>query len=226
MAHAGLAMALVGTISFGWSRDREGDLKAAEEHATRALALYPRNDWARLARGILLGWRGRYDEALAVFDRTIADFPDNVSALAGRARVRLLTDRPAEALADLGEAMSISPRNWNLDTWHEFSGIASLMLGRDEDAVGHFLRARAANPGRGGLILLLASAYQLTGRTEEARAAWDDYVRQRPHATIGGTIARLRRTLEPPSGPSGRLYRATVERQIDAFRAIGGMPEG
>jgi len=171
---------------------------------------------------MLFEWQGRYDEALTDLNMALADYPGNVAALARRARVRLLTDRPAEALADLGEAMRISPRDWNLNTWHSFSGVACLMLGRDEDAVGHFLRARAINPDRVDHALQLASAYQLVGRTAEARAALVDYAGRRPAATIG----RWRGWLDALPVPENSLFRATVERQIGAVRAIGVLPEG
>ena len=93
------------------------------------------------------------------------------------------------------------------------------MLGRDEDALEQFLKARAANPFRQSHVFNLASAYALTSRLEEARATLEEHRRMgptRPSASVA------RRSWYPDSDRP--LYRATRERQIDALRMIG-MPE-
>ena len=48
-------------------------------------------------------------------------------------------------------------------------GDASLMLGREEEALGHFMRAVAVSHGSDGTTLGLGSTYALLGRVEEAR---------------------------------------------------------
>ena len=59
------------------------------------------------------------------------------------------------------------------------------MLGRDEEALGHFMRAVAVSHGSDGTTLRLGSAYALLGRAEEARATLAELRARRPEVTIG-----------------------------------------
>jgi TolB-like protein/Flp pilus assembly protein TadD len=218
-AQAGLALTLVDTVSFGWSQDRDADLREAEAHASRALALDPRQNGAHFAKGMLLSRRFRFAEAEAEFDRIIVDSPSNVAAIAFRGRMKLYTDQPAAALVDFQDAVRISPRDWNLETFYSLLSVACHMLGRDDEALGYRLRARAVNPQQPDHLFLLAAALQLVGRTTEAHAVLEEYRRLRPNSTIAGwRRAALRQSPYP-------LYVATRERQLAATRAVGGMPE-
>jgi tetratricopeptide (TPR) repeat protein len=215
-AHARLAQAHINAIRLGVG-DREANLAAAEEHAARALAIAPRHTWAHLVRANVLRRRWRFEEALAELDALIAA-GSLTGAYAERGWVKALTGRPAEAFPDLAQAIRLSPRDQQIGGWHEALGVASLMLGRDEEAAAHFGRARVADPNQPRFILQLASAYALTGRTVQGRAALGEFRRLRPNDTIGG----WRRGFEALSDHP--LYRATRERQLAALRAIG-MPE-
>jgi TolB-like protein len=219
IAHAGLASAIYDPVTFAWSKEPEADTRIAEAHVMRALAIDRDHAWARRVRGMILERKWRFEEALAEFDKVVAFDPSNVAARVRRGYVKLKTDRPAEAIADISEAMRISPRDWNLDTWHHFLGSAYLMLGRDEEALEHFLKARAANPFRQAHVFNLASGYALTGRIEEARATLEEHRRMGP-THPSASVAR--RSWYPDSDYP--LYRATRERQIEALRRIG-MPE-
>jgi class 3 adenylate cyclase/TolB-like protein len=218
-AQAGLALTLVDALSFDLSQNRDGDLELAEAHASRALALKSNNFTAHFAAGMALSFRHRFAQAEAEFDLIIADNPSNVAAIAFRGLIKLRTDRPAEALEDLRDAVRISPRDWNLDLFYDRLATSLLMLGRDEEALGYRLRARAANPQQANHLFLLAAALKLVGRTEEARPALEEFRRLRPNDTIAGW-----RRVGPRQSPYP-LYLATRERQFAAIRAIGGMPE-
>ena len=219
IAHAGLASAIYDPVTFAWSKDPEADTRLAEAHVMRALAIDRDHAWARRVRGMILERRWRFEEALAEFDRVIAFDPSSVAARVRRGYVKLKTDRPAEAIADISEALRISPRDWNLDTFHHFLASAFLMLGRDEEALEHFLKARAANPLLPRHLFNLASGYALTGRDEEARATLEEHRRVSP---VPGSARMARRSWYPDSDYP--LYRATRERQIEALRTVG-MPE-
>ena len=204
--------------NFGWSQDPEADLQLAETHASHALALDPRNNDAHFAKGMVLSRRARFAEAQAEFDLIVADNPSNAVALAYRGLIKLRTDRPAEAIEDARDAMRISPRDWNFGEFHDRLAMGLLMLGRDEEALRHRLRARAVNPRADNHLFLLAAALQLVGRTEEARAALEEYRRLRwpPPSPAGGEGGRA---------AAVSLYLATRDRQLAAILAIGGMRE-
>ena len=205
-----------------WSVDGPGDrddlLRRAEAHAARALALQPRHVRGHYVRGMVHQARQRFDEALAEFDITVGLAPNFGPVHARRAWVMSSIDRPEQALAGFARAMRISPRDPWVGGWHNGSAFASQMLGRDEDALAHAVRAVAASQGLAETHLNLAAAYALLGRSEEARHALAEYRRLRPDATTEGLRRRWREWSEHP------LFVATRDRQIEALRAIG-LPE-
>jgi TolB-like protein len=142
-AHAFLGMALANLWTQNWEEDREGLLRRAEEHAARALDLNPRHARGHYARGMVHQGRRRFDQALAEFEIALDLAPNLPFIHARRGWVRNLTDRPAEALADFAQAVQLSPRDPYIGTFFWGMAIASLMLGRGEDAVAHAVRAVA-----------------------------------------------------------------------------------
>ncbi len=85
-------------------RFRAGELPAAIEAATRALALDPEHPAASSLRGRALHALGRSEEARADLDRALAAAPDDFAALAARGAVRYDLGDAAGARADLEAA--------------------------------------------------------------------------------------------------------------------------
>jgi TolB-like protein/DNA-binding winged helix-turn-helix (wHTH) protein/Flp pilus assembly protein TadD len=217
-AHAYLGMVLTNLWTQGWEEDREGLLRRAEEHATRALELNPRHARGHYVRGQVHQGRQRFDQALAEFEVALDLAPNHHLVHQRRGWVRNLTDRPTEAMADFALAVRISPRDPYVGTFFWGMAIASLMLGRDGDAAAHAMRAIAGNPTLPDVRLQLASALALVGRTEEARTALAEYHRLRPGTTVESFRRRAREVSRHP------LWLATRDREAEALRAIG-MPE-
>ena len=217
-AHGYMGITLVTMWTHNLDADREGLLRRAEEHAGRAVELNPWHARGHFLRGMIHQSRRRFDQALAEYDTALALWPNHPSYHARRGWVRNLTDSPAEALADLAQAVRISPRDPWIGTTYVGMAFANLMLGRDAEAVGHAVRAVAGNPGFPLVRLQLASALALAGRMEEARIALDEHHRMSP----GMTVELFRRRARENSGHP--LYLATCEREAEALRAIG-MPE-
>jgi Flp pilus assembly protein TadD len=81
------------------------EFEAAERLFDLLSRLWPELEaTARLGLGVCAQRRGNLADAELAYDQVIALEPDNVYALANRAEVRLLTNRRAEAQADLGGA--------------------------------------------------------------------------------------------------------------------------
>lgn len=137
---------------------------------------------------------------------------------ARRGWVKILTDRPEEALADFAHALRIGQREPYAGTFHWGMASANLMLNRDADAVAQAVRAVAINPGLPNLHLQLASTLALVGRMEEAGNALDDYRKFRSDMTVEVFRLQSRKASGHP------LYLATRDREAEALRAIG-MPE-
>jgi tetratricopeptide (TPR) repeat protein len=217
-AHALLAQVLVDRIYLGWSRDRTAELERAERHLARALAIDDRNILAHYKRGGAQALRWRFDEAIVEFDTVIALSPNLPDAYGSRGATKVLMDKPAEAIADLTEAMRISPRDRTLGFWFHCLGQASLMLGRDEEALGHFMHSAVLSPSVPAYQLFLGAAYGLAGRKDEARAALRELRERYPQTTIANL--RPNWTAYSPCP----LWRAMRERLLEGLR-LAGVPD-
>jgi tetratricopeptide (TPR) repeat protein len=64
-----------------------GDLPFAEEHYRAALALRPGDATAQFNLGVVLEDRGRFDEALAMYEATVITVPNHADAHFNAARL-------------------------------------------------------------------------------------------------------------------------------------------
>lgn len=85
----------------------------------------------------------RPDEALALFDRVLADAPDDIDALIGRGRALNNLRRHDEAEAAFRTALARAPGDARL---HNFLGHVLRAAGRAEEALQQFRAAVAAQP--------------------------------------------------------------------------------
>ena len=216
-AHAALGGTYIDAAQYR-TGDWEADLAAGERELARAIAIDPRHVAAHYWRGIALGLRWRFEEALLEFSPVVASNREAGRGLGRRGQIWLWMGRPAEAVADLEEAKRLSPREPNLASWNTRLGVASLMLGREEEALAHFMHAVAVSHGDDGMTLNLGSTYALLGRVEEARATLAELRARRPEVTIG-----YLRPLYMASSPDP-LWRATSERRLEGLR-LAGLPE-
>jgi adenylate cyclase len=218
-AHALLGGIHIDAIVKSWSSDRAADLEAGERHLARALAIDDRHLFAHHWRGVAQGLQWRFGEAIAEYDMVIALNRNFPPAYAARGATKILTDRPAEGIVDINEAMQISPRDRDFGTWFQFLGFANLMLGQDEDALAYFVRAVAASPTIHPHRLSLASAYALAGRVDEARATLREFRERYPRVTI--TYLRPFIVVWSPYP----LWRAMQERLLVDGLRLAGLPE-
>jgi tetratricopeptide (TPR) repeat protein len=217
-AHAGLGSIHVKAASQGYSLDRDADLLTGERHLARALALDPTNTAARFWRGLALERRWRFDEALAEYDLIIATNTNVARAMGARGTVMLETDRLEEAIAASREALRISPLDGGRATWIWQIGVATRRLGREEEALPHFIRAASLAPLHEGFWAHLIATYALVGRQAEAAATLREGLARWP----GLTIAHFRRRASDWSPYPG--YQAGYERYLEGLR-LAGMPE-
>jgi tetratricopeptide (TPR) repeat protein len=93
---------------------------------------------AHYMRGLILGYRGDYDEAARSYERFLEFYPDNWAAITDYSWVLLKAGRPYEAAAATGRALALYPKNpWLLNT----NAIALHEIGDTQQAL---LKARAA----------------------------------------------------------------------------------
>jgi len=155
---ASLADTVSGRFYLGRALMLDGDFLGAEERLREAAALDPTNDEVFKYLGDALARQGRFAEAVAEFDHTLALNPRQVSAYFAAAEVRKSTDadrpRLTRMLAALGDS---SLGEYNHLLLHFAAGKVFDDLGEYEAAMRHY---EAANRIRGRNIGFDAPAFE------------------------------------------------------------------
>jgi tetratricopeptide (TPR) repeat protein len=184
-AHAGLCQAL---LEEHWMDDEERALKEASLACGQALQLDPDDRVVASAHAHFLRRTGRIDEAIALYEKTIAANPNDAVALEGLASSELFAFRESgdremllRAKAAARQAADVDPYVWkplfSLGTMEWFDGDVTAAIAASEEAL-----ARHENEY---VLANLGSLYLCDGALEKAR---DTYSRARdlnPQSYVG-----------------------------------------
>ncbi len=196
----------------GWSLD-PAVLDRAWELSERALELDPEQPQALNSMGGVLLMRGRADEARVFAERVVAADPNwNIAHLAlgmHQARAGQLLD----AVRSANRALRLNPRPPSF----ELTAIAFLnyRVGRTEEALEMWERARTENPDQITARIGLVGAYESRGRHAEARAEVREILRVNPDLT-----AEL--VLEFPA--MGMMLDSKMQAQLREHLRNAGLP--
>jgi len=177
------------------ARARQRALDGALEAWNHAIALAGGQAHLFGRRATLLRQLGRFDEALADYERALTIDPTSSPNLFNRATLLLDMGRDEEAQQAFAEALEASPDDADgLSTWGAW---LNNVLNRPADALPYFEKAIAANPNHATAWENRGVVLQRLGRREEAIAAFDNVLRLRPgdgktHWRRLGQIRRLR----------------------------------
>ena len=220
-ALAGAATTYVFEVLNGYyPTDNEARLQRAEPLLARALALDDRHLVAMKTRAALLRAQGKFDDAITAAQAVIAQNPGEPWAYKEVGLSTMYLGRTADALEWFDKAERFGPRDPGRWTWLASKGQALILLGRDAEAIASLRAALEANPNAAGEYAVLAAAYALAGRSEEARAALRRFESVSPRVTVGNF-----RNLSPvPLQLTGASYRQQRERLEDGLRKAG-MPD-
>jgi tetratricopeptide (TPR) repeat protein len=116
-----------------------------------------------------------------------------------------------DALATFKQADQFDTPQVSRWTWLLGAGWTSMLMGRNEQALPWLQRSIAITPGTGRTHLLLAAAYQLTGRTDEAKAAVAKAMELRRGSTAGNVSLPAMNTSPVFREAHERILRAEVE---------------
>lgn len=134
-----------------------GLLDDADSMAAQAVALAPRSANAWQLHGQVALARGRPEEALADFQRSLALEPDNKTVLLDTAEVYRRLNRPRRALSTL----AVLEEQYGIDgppsNVLALQGLAQEALGRPEDALDCYRRAMARGDLPEGLAARMAA---------------------------------------------------------------------
>jgi tetratricopeptide (TPR) repeat protein len=161
--------------------------------------------------------QGRFDDAIAAAQTVIMENPGEPWAYKEVALSTMYLGRTTDAIDWFGKAERLGPRDPGRWTWLGGKGQSLLLLGRDDEAIASLRSAIEANSADVGDYAVLAAAYALSGRNEEAHAALAQYDRAQPGTTVGSF-----RNLSPvPLKLTDPSYRRQRERLKDGLRKAG-----
>ncbi|PIT05335.1 transcriptional regulator CadC [Bradyrhizobium nitroreducens] len=158
----------------------------------------------------------RFVESLVTCGKALSFDPWNGSALYLIGLGQVFLGRFDDALATfrLADRYDTPPASrW---TWLLGAGWATLLKGQGEEAVPWIQRSIAITPATGRSHMLLAVAYQRSGRFEEAKAAIEEGLKLQPGTT--------RLNVAPPAKNASPVYLAAADRIVQGM-VDAGLPE-
>jgi tetratricopeptide (TPR) repeat protein len=166
-----------------------GDSDGALDHYARAIQSAPGLSDARFNRAMLLQRLSRFEEALAEIELLIAEHGADAKYLSARGALLRSLDRLGEAAQAFDAALALDPNRPVA-----LHGRARVAMERGEDdAAALYARAAAARPGDPELLLGLAEAMELEGRSAEGIAGLAVAVEREPRWAEGqALLARMR----------------------------------
>jgi adenylate cyclase len=207
-----------------WSDSPAADFRRAEELVGQALAAAPRDWLAHFAKGAVLRWQGRCEDAIPEFETAIALNPNWLNSLDQLAWCKLLTGSIEEAVPLDEQAIRLSPRDPYIYNYYYTIGLVHLLQSRTDEAIVWFEKAHNVHPGFPHSSL--ASAYALKGETERATAELAE-ARRLDSTGRFASIASLRAagTMGGPGYWGVPKIRALFDTTYFAGLRKAGMPE-
>lgn len=169
-AHAVLSWAVWWAAFNYWLPDEHRGREQAQRHANDALALDPREPWARMVRGLCLSSEGQHDAAMRELRVALEVNPSFALAHTMYGWSLLRAGRFAEAVDETSAAFRLSPADAYLSLYESIHGLALLAARRFEDALPYIRKAIVAFPDFAGHHTLLISCYGHLGLIDEAKS--------------------------------------------------------
>jgi adenylate cyclase len=150
-------------------------LQDADKAVRKALKIDPSIAMAHQADGLVRRARRDHRGALDAFDRAIQLDPNFARAWAQKANQLVMLGQPEEALPLAFRAITLSPRDPAIAVFYWIVGRAYLVLRKYEDAVVWLRKSVELRSNAWYSQAYLLSAYFLTGRDNEGKAAFHEF---------------------------------------------------
>ncbi|MFQ6022952.1 MAG: tetratricopeptide repeat protein, partial [Acidiferrobacterales bacterium] len=201
-------------VIMGYAEAPDESLAAAVTAAKKALALDDKDPMGHFALGRAYMMQGEHDESIAELKTSLTLNPNFALAYHGLGFVLTLSGQLEEAAKMQKNAMRLSPRDpltWAFTVVHSLTCI----LLREYEAAADWARRTMRDPRDTGYWphATLASALGNLGQSEDARAAVDEALRQKPDLSL----SYLEKTM-PTKEPGG------LKPYLDDLR-VAGLPE-
>jgi TolB-like protein len=164
-----LGLRLAFASHMGWIARDEG-LRAAREHAQRAIALDDRDPWGHSALGYWAMMERRTEESVAAFTRAVELNPSSASAHTNLSHIFAFAGRDREAIAHGEEAMRLSPLDPETAFFLGGIAIAHYAARRYSESARCATEALRLRPGFQGAQRQRTASLAQAGRIDEARA--------------------------------------------------------
>jgi adenylate cyclase len=193
----------------------------ADELASRALAIDPDFDLARVVKAWVLTTQNRQEAAIVEAERSLALNPSIIDAYMVLGVANNLLCRPDRSIAFVDKAVSLSPRDPSLGTLYEIKAESFFIMHQDANTIEWIRRSAATLQSADPYArLMLASAFALSGQQAEAGAAIKAYLADsRAKSRTISQFQKQQQAME--NNPKWRAYN---ERFAEGLRKAG-LPE-
>jgi Flp pilus assembly protein TadD len=193
--------------------ERETAETRAEAMLQQTLRVRPNHIPANEGYCRFLNATNQFRSSLVACARALSFDPWNGIALYHVGLAQIQTGRFEDALATFKQADRFDTPQVSRWTWMIGAGWANMMMGRAEDAVPWLQKSIAITSASGRTHMLLASAYQQMGKTEEAKAAMQKGMELRPGSTYSN--------VPTPKKNSSPVYIEATEKIMQLMVAAG-----
>jgi tetratricopeptide (TPR) repeat protein len=168
-AHIWLARVNAGIIAYGWSDDRDADIREGIAAALTAIGLDERNPYAHYGLAIVSTFAGQLDQAIRAAQKAIEVVPTFALGHYVLGMARLFNGEPAAAIKSLEHGVKLSPYDPHMFVWYNMLAVAQLLGGEPAKARSSSLRALDIRPGWPRTFEILACCHAALGDLDEAR---------------------------------------------------------
>jgi TolB-like protein/Tfp pilus assembly protein PilF len=205
-AYRMLAMANLGDIWLGFSRNPQESLKKSIELHKKAIALDNSFALGHTGLGYALMMARKYDEAILHAEKGLELEPNSADVVYAYANVLLYT--AMESIPFFERAIRLNPKPPN--TYLRHYAVALRDTGRYEEAIAQLKKAIEREPRDIMSYIVLASTYGMAGREEEAQASAAEVLKINPRFSLE-QFAKIHPYKDP----------AIKDRYIESLRKAG-----
>ncbi len=173
---------------YGWHRPPAESFSMAKELAERAVSLNKEDEIAQWALASILNNSGRHREAIWRYQKAIEINPNFVLAIGALAAALIWIHEHEKGLELLQKAIRLSPKDISIPLRISMFAVHHFIEGRYEEACAWAEKTLHDNPNFPTAYRMLASAHGILGNLAKARAAYEQFDRLAPGATIATTL--------------------------------------
>jgi TolB-like protein/DNA-binding SARP family transcriptional activator len=190
-------------IGQGWSPDPTRDTAEAERFARQAMESDDAEPMAFAVYGYVMAYLHKdFEVAFQCFETALGLNPNTAQAWSWRALVRAWMGDGPRAIEEINKAIALSPYDPLMYLYSSNAAMAFLADGQYGRAIEFALRSLQENQNFTSAYRTLVIAYQLAGKTEQARRAVHQLLKLEP----GLTVEKFRKRYPGSASPQADLY--------------------